>query len=94
VTTACRLSEVVVSPDGSDLRRGAFHGAVRAPLQRLQQQQRPRRYEGARPRRRRQIRQIPKSHHKVPGLQRQIDNIRGRITKVPVLQQKVETCWI
>jgi hypothetical protein len=44
---------------GGDMRSSAFHGAVRAPLQRLQQQRGPRRHEGARPRRRRPTRQIP-----------------------------------
>ncbi|KAJ9590379.1 hypothetical protein L9F63_016593 [Diploptera punctata] len=52
VTTACRLSEVVVSPDGGDLRSGAFHGAVRAPVQRLQQQRLAGGHEGTCPRRR------------------------------------------
>jgi hypothetical protein len=43
---------------GGDLRSGAFHGAIRAPVQWLQQQWRACGYGGARPRRRQQIREI------------------------------------
>jgi hypothetical protein len=35
-----------------------------------------------------------KSHHKVSGLQCEVDDIRRGVAEVPVLQQKMETYWI
>ncbi|KAL0880040.1 hypothetical protein ABMA27_002533, partial [Loxostege sticticalis] len=90
VTTACRLCEDIVPPDGGDLRCGAIDGPISAPLQPVLpplRQRVPKRYRHGSLRWKRSA----ESHHQHPRLQPRAAHPLPRAGYVPLLQP-VQTC--